>query len=148
MVADALGVQLDEIRERFHPPAITDKKLEIAVGTIEAGTIAGIRFETIGVVDGREAIIIEHVNRISDDVAPEWPRASHPLTYRIMIEGRPNIRGDFEIGFVDRGDDYHDQGAIATAMRVANAIPAVCEARPGLVSALELPFTLPRNAFR
>ena len=36
---------------------------------------------------------------------------------------------------------------IATAMRVVNAIPYVCEAPPGLVTSAELPPTLPRHAF-
>jgi hypothetical protein len=35
---------------------------------------------------------------------------------------------------------------IATAMRVVNAIPYVCDAPPGLVSALDLPLTLPKGA--
>ena len=36
---------------------------------IEAGTVGGVRFETIGVVDGRDAIVIEHVNRMAPDDA-------------------------------------------------------------------------------
>jgi hypothetical protein len=33
-------------------------------------------------------------------------------------------------------------------MRVVNAIPYVVEAKPGLLSALDLPLTLPHHAFR
>jgi hypothetical protein len=36
---------------------------------------------------------------------------------------------------------------VATAMRVVNAIPYVVEARPGLLSSLDLPITAPRGAF-
>jgi hypothetical protein len=36
---------------------------------------------------------------------------------------------------------------IATTMRIVNAVPAVCDAPPGLVSSLDLPLTLPRGAF-
>jgi hypothetical protein len=36
---------------------------------------------------------------------------------------------------------------LATAMRVVNAIPFVCEAPPGLVTSADLPPTLPRHAF-
>lgn len=147
MVADALGVQLDEIREKTHKPEVTEMKLEIAVGTIAPGTIAAIRFETVGVVNGREAIIIEHVNRISSDVALDWPSAAHPLTYRVIIEGKPNITCDFQFGFLHQGDDPSDHGMIGTAMRIVNAIPAVCEAKRGLLSALDLPLTVPQQAF-
>ena len=37
---------------------------------------------------------------------------------------------------------------VATAMRVMNAIPYVVEAKSGLLSALGLPLTLPRNVLR
>ena len=36
---------------------------------------------------------------------------------------------------------------VATAMRVVNAVPYVVAARPGLLSSLDLPLTLPRHAF-
>jgi hypothetical protein len=32
-------------------------------------------------------------------------------------------------------------------MRVVNAIPYVIDAAPGLLSSLDIPMTLPRNAF-
>jgi hypothetical protein len=35
----------------------------------------------------------------------------------------------------------------STAMRVVNAIPYVIDAAPGLLSSLDIPMTLPRNAF-
>jgi 4-hydroxy-tetrahydrodipicolinate reductase len=46
------------------------------------------------------------------------------------------MRCEFEMA-----DDHdHDLGArMAGASRMVNAIPAVCEARPGLLSALDLP---------
>ena len=37
---------------------------------------------------------------------------------------------------------------VSTAMRVVNAIPYVVEAKLGLLSALDLPLTLPRNVLR
>jgi hypothetical protein len=37
---------------------------------------------------------------------------------------------------------------VSTAMRVVNAIPYVVEAKPGLLSALDLPLTLPRHVLR
>ncbi len=44
------------------------------MGTVEAGTCGALRMQAIGVVDGREAIVIEHVTRLAHDVAPDWPR--------------------------------------------------------------------------
>ncbi len=64
LVAAALGVELDGIREDFDRVA-TDRTLEVACGTLEAGTCGALRTQTIGVVDGRDAIVIEHVNRMA-----------------------------------------------------------------------------------
>jgi len=36
---------------------------------------------------------------------------------------------------------------VATTMRVANAIPCVAAAEPGVVSSMDLPRLLPRRAF-
>ena len=90
MVADRLGVELDEIRETYEK-RVTDRDARGRGGTIEAGTVGAVRFETIGVVDGRDAIVIEHVNRMAPDLAPEWPTADRDGTYRIVIEGEPDL---------------------------------------------------------
>jgi hypothetical protein len=111
---------------------------------IEAGTVAAVRFETIGVVDGRDAIIIEHVNRVAPDVAPDWPTADAPGTYRIVVEGDPSFQCDLTLG---SQESFTEQGMIATTMRVVNAIPYVCDAPPGIVSSAELPPLLPKHAF-
>ena len=78
-VADQLGVVLSEIRETYEK-RITDRTLEVAAGTIPVGTVGAVRFETIGVVDGRDAIVIEHINRMAPDLAPDWPTSDCPVT--------------------------------------------------------------------
>ncbi len=143
MVADHLGVQLDAIRETYDK-RVTDRRLEVAAGVIEPGTVAAVRFETIGVVDGRDAIVIEHVNRMADDIAPDWPTAARDGTYRIVFEGDPDMTCELQMG---TPETFVDAGLVGTAMRVINAIPYVCEAAPGLVTSADLPATLPRHAF-
>jgi hypothetical protein len=149
MVADHLGAPLDEIRETYEKRT-TDRPLEVAAGSIEAGTVGAVRFETIGVVDGREAIVIEHVNRLAPDLAPEWATASAEGTYRILVEGTPSMRCELSFGGPSgpgQASDFSEQGMIATAMRVVNAIPYVCDAAPGLASSMTLPPLLPKQAF-
>ena len=142
MVADGLGWTIDRIEERYEK-RITDRRLDVASGPIEAGTVGAVRFETVAVVDGRDAIIIEHVNRMADDLAPDWPTAAQDGTYRVTIEGSPRI--DCELAF-GRGGVPGDDGMVATTMRIVNAIGPVLAAAPGLVSALDLPLTLPPGA--
>jgi hypothetical protein len=142
LVAAGLGVEIEEIREYFDRVP-TDRTLEVACGTIEAGTCGAVRTQTVGVVDGRECIVIEHVNRMAPDLAPEWPIGERDGTYTIHIEGDPDIDMTMTVG---------DPGAatagamVATAMRVVNAVPHVIAAPAGLVSSLDLPLTTPRHS--
>jgi len=142
MVAHALGAPLDGIRETYERRA-TDRTLEVASGVIEAGTCGAIRMETIGIVGGRDAIVIEHVNRMAPDLAPDWPTAERDGTYRILIEGNPGLQCDMTVG---TGETAQVEGMVATTSRIVNAIPHVVDAPPGLVGSLDLPLTLPRHA--
>ncbi|MCZ4499098.1 MAG: dihydrodipicolinate reductase [Marmoricola sp.] len=137
-VADGLGVELDEIRETYERRA-TERDLDVACGTIAAGTCGAIRMETIGVVAGRDAIVIEHVNRMADDIAPDWPTADRDGTYRIVVEGTPSMTCELTLGSPETASV---DGLVATAMRVVNAIPAVVAAGPGLVTSRDLPLTV------
>ncbi|HEY3671882.1 MAG TPA: dihydrodipicolinate reductase [Acidimicrobiia bacterium] len=143
MVADAMGVELEDIHECYDR-AVAPRRLEVACGVIEAGTVGAVRLATIGVVDGHDAIVIEHVNRMATDLAPEWPSAELDGTYRLMVEGEPDLRCDLAVG---TPETFGPSFSLATAMRVVNAIPAVCHASPGLVSSLDLPLTLPGHGF-
>lgn len=143
MVADHLGARLDGIRETYEKRT-SDRRIEVASGVIEPGTVAAVRFETIGVVAGRDAIVIEHVNRVAPDVAPDWPSAERDGTYRILVEGDPSFACELTLG---TPSSFTQQGMIATTMRIVNAIPYVCAAPPGLLSSMDLPPLLPRHAF-
>jgi hypothetical protein len=148
-LADGLGVRVDDIKETVERiPA--DFSFDTPTGHIAAGTIAAMRSTLTGYVDGNPTLVIDHVSRMHDDIAPDWPQphisiqprdlgyggASGQGVYRVEIEGSPSMRCEFEIA-----DDHdHDLGArMAGASRMVNAIPAVCAAKPGLLSALDLP---------
>ena len=143
MVAAAMGAKIDEIKETYEK-RVTPRRLEVAAGVIEEGTVGAVRFQTIGVIKGRDAIIIEHVNRMAADLAPEWAQAERDGTYKIIITGKPDMECTFTVG---QSDTASDDGMVATAMRIVNAIPMVCDAESGLASSLSLPLTLPRHAF-
>lgn len=133
LVADAIGLRLDEVIER-HEVIRADEDFEIASGVVEAGTISGMRFEIIGVADGEERIVVEHVTRLRDGDAPDWPQGEG---YRILVEGEPHVHLELSVSS-DLGDHNH-AGCLATAMHVINAIPAVVAASPGVKTFLDLP---------
>jgi 2,4-diaminopentanoate dehydrogenase len=152
LIADGLGLKIDEIRENFDRVA-TDRDLHVAFGTAGAGTCGALRTQAIAVINGREAITIEHVNRLAPDLAPEWGPGAQLPVYRVRIEGEPDIACDMTASLADpkASGSAMEAGAgamVSTAMRVVNAIPYVVEAKPGLLSVLDLPLTLPRNALR
>jgi 2,4-diaminopentanoate dehydrogenase len=148
-LADGLGVRIDDIKETVERlPA--DTSFDTPTGHVSAGTIAAMRSTLTGYVEGHPTFVIDHVSRMHDDIAPDWPQphisiqprdlgyggASGRGLYRVEVEGSPSMRCEFEMA-----DDHdHDLGArMAGASRMVNAIPAVCAAKPGLLSALDLP---------
>jgi hypothetical protein len=144
MVADALGVELDDIRETCEFQA-TPRDINTAFGLVEAGTVGATRARCIGVVDGQDIITIEHVDRLADDLAPDWLKGRTGGTdgiWRVIIDGEPSIDAEFEVGHRP-GESHNDHGLLATGMRAVNAIPWVCEAEPGIVDALHIPLTSP-----
>ena len=126
--------------------ASTDRDIEVAFGTIKAGTCGAVSTRAAGVVNGREAIVIEHIIRMARDVAPDWLASEFDATYRVDIEGDPDIHCAMNLGEAEGHGAGHAAMA-ATAMRVVNAIPYVVDAPAGLLSSLDMPNTLPRHAF-
>lgn len=133
LVAEALEVELDEITE-WHEVIRADDAFAIASGTIPAGGISGMHFEIRGMLDGRARIVVEHVTRLRDGDAPDWPRGAG---YRVVVTGEPTVKVELELSS-ERGDHNH-AGCLATAMQVLNAIPHVVAAPPGIVTDLDLP---------
>jgi hypothetical protein len=148
-LAAGLGVKIDHIDENVQRIA-AQAAFDTPTGHIAAGTIAAMRSILTGYVDGAPTFVVDHVTRMHDSIAPDWPQphisieprdygygpASGRGVYRVEVEGSPSMRCELELA-----DDHdHDLGArMAGASRMVNAIPAVCEARPGLLSALDLP---------
>lgn len=148
-LAAGLGVRINHIDESVERLA-ADESFDTPTGHIAEGTIAAMRSNLTGYVGEKPTFVVDHVTRMRDDLAPDWPQphisiaprdlsfgaASGRGVYRVEIEGSPSIRCELELA-----DDHdHDLGArIAGASRMVNAIPAVCAASAGLLSALDLP---------
>lgn len=137
MVADGLDIELDEIVDSFecaHAPS----DLETAAGVVRKGTIAGQHYKWAGMHRGHEAVVHETFWRMHDSVCPEWPSGKHSV--EIRGEGHMKIEFDWTI----LGEDI----LLSTGMHALNAIPAVCEAKPGIQTLLDLPWIMGKGAFR
>jgi hypothetical protein len=141
-IAAGLGVSLDRLDETYlRLPA--PETFRIDAGVVEEGTVAGLRFEVRGMVGDRPVVVLEHVTRLCDDIAPDWPQPLGESCYRVEVTGEPNYTLDLQLLGTD--GDHNTAGLKATAMRLVNAVPAVVAAPPGLVTALDLPLVTGRG---
>ncbi|WP_134738151.1 dihydrodipicolinate reductase [Nocardioides sp. 503] len=140
LIARALGVELDEVRETLERRPL-ERDVTNAMGRFAAGTQGALRFEVQGVVDGEAVIVVEHVTRITRDVAPDWPLPADggDGAHRVVIEGRPRIEINLEA--TDEGGNRAAGGNATAANRLVNAIPWLRAASPGLYDGLEVPLS-------
>ena len=138
-LADGLGVELDEVRER-HEPWVTAERIDCTMMTVPPGRVAAVRFAVEGVCNGRPVITMEHVNRLSVAAAPDWPYPPDDRpggVHRVTVSGDPGVEINAHVGLA--GTDHNQGGVIATAARAVNAIEPVCAAACGLLAAQDLP---------
>jgi hypothetical protein len=147
MLADHLGIKLDEIRESFEREYTTEA-FNTPMMPVPKDTCAAVHFRVEGMAYGRPVIISEHVNRLRDDIAPHWPMPpkGRQGIHRVTITGNPSVQLDCAISS-PHGD--HVMGSVqAGALRVVNAIPEICKRSPGIASTLDLPYTPSTNINR
>jgi hypothetical protein len=133
MIADGLGVDLDEI-ERTAEFEVAPQAIDIAAGTVGAGTIAAQRFCWAGIARGEPRIVLEAIYRARRDLVPEWPEVGGI----VRIEGRPQISFRLE-------EDWISNGLVGTALHAVHAVPHVCRAEPGIRTFLDLPLITGRH---
>ncbi len=147
MLADRLGIELDEIRESFERE-YTPEAFDTPMMHVPKDTCAAVRFRVEGIAYGRPVVISEHVNFLRDDITPHWPMPpkGRQGLHRATITGNPTVQLDCSMSS-PHGD--HVMGGVqAGALRVVNAIPEICKHSPGLVSTLDLPYTPSTNINR
>ncbi|MFE6922368.1 dihydrodipicolinate reductase [Nocardia sp. NPDC057663] len=138
LMARALGVELDEIRETLDRRALDAAVQTVQMGEFEAGTQGAVRFEVQGIVDGEPRIVIEHVTRIHPSCAPDWPTPPDgDGAHRVIIEGTPRIEVSVEA--TDEGGNRSAGGNATAVGRLVNAIDWLVDAEPGLYDALDVP---------
>lgn len=144
LLADQLEIDLDEITESYERH-YTDEAFDTPMMHVPKDTCDAVRFLVEGRVDGVPVIVTEHVNRLRDEAAPEWPTppSGRAGVHRCTVTGSPGVQLEC---FVTGEDGDHNTGGVqATAMRVINAIPSVCDHAPGLITTFDLPYTPARN---
>jgi hypothetical protein len=130
-VARALGVRFDQI-ESGVDVAPASRDLEIAVGTVPKGTVAGNKYWVNGIVDGKAFIRVEIYWLVEPGVIG-WPAPADRYQWTIEIEGRPSARVVIDaLPTLNGAGPPYDPGFHATMATAVNAVPFICEAPPGL----------------
>ncbi len=128
MVAEALGMELDEIREERQPIIASNERKGRSI-TIAPGLVAGCRHTAIASWRGEKRIELVHPQQVQPEI--EGVRTSD----HIIIRGEPNM---------DLRVEPEIPGGIGTAAIAVNVAPFVVAASPGLKSMADLP--VPRMA--
>lgn len=139
IIAKTLDYPLDSI-ETFVERRPLEAEVHVpGMGVFSQGSQGAFRFEVRGMRKGKARIVVEHITRIDDGCAPEWP-------YPPVGQGchQAVIRGNPELVVSYHGHDPVEPGPAgggncSAANRIVNAIPAVCAAAPGILSPLDLP---------
>ncbi|MDX6363684.1 dihydrodipicolinate reductase [Streptomyces sp. NPDC058274] len=138
LMARALGVELDDIRETMDRRALESTVSTRTMGEFAAGTQGAVRFEVQGIVEGEPRIVIEHVTRIHASCAPDWPTPPDgDGAHRVIIEGRPRI--EVTIESTDEGENRSAGGNATAVGRLVGAVDWLVDAEPGLYDALDVP---------
>jgi len=145
-LASGLGIEVDAIKDSVEQePAPED--FDVAVGTIKKGTVAAVRFQIEGMVEGKPVIVVEHVTRLRPDLRPDWAQPAQPGgSYRVEITGEPSYAMD--ICPTSRNGDHNYAAILAAAGRIVNAIPDVVAAAPGIRTTLDMPLVTGKGLYR
>lgn len=123
MMAAALGLELDEIRET-REPIISKTHRESKYITVEPGMVAGCRQRGYGIVNGKTVIELDH------------PQQINPSLENVDTGDYIKITGDVCINMANKPEI---PGGLGTINMCVNTIPQVLNAKPGLVSMIDLP---------
>jgi hypothetical protein len=128
MMAGALKTPIDDIGFRAEFATATED-LDLGWMDISKGMVCGLQMTFSGLVGGKSIIDLQLMWRLGRAMTPDWQAEG----YVVEIEGEPNARLHFE------AKDHTSGGGSTTAMNAVHAIPAACAARPGIVTAADLP---------
>ena len=138
LVAEALSLPLDSV-EASGEFATASGTVEIAAGTLEAGSLAAQRMTVSGVRRGRPLLQFRATWYCTTDLDPAWDvRATG---WHISVDGDAPV--DVDINFPVPAERWAATSPGYTAHRAVNAVPAVCQAAPGIRTTVELPHILP-----
>jgi 4-hydroxy-tetrahydrodipicolinate reductase len=150
----AMGVAIEDWKVVYETDSLRHD-VETGFGIVRAGTASVVHFELQAIDAGRPVAVVEHVDRVGCGAGPQWKKPHGPgeFAFRIEIDGTPSYWVEHEmahdvnvtLAMGEMGNVSHGK---STAMPLVNAIPAVCRAKPGLLSPHDIKLAVTRNVRR
>ena len=137
-IGEAIGLPIDEIEAKGELSA-TRNTLQIAAGTVEAGTVGAMRTTITCKHKGREVLRFRANWYVTTDIEDDWNLRDSG--WRVQTAGDTPLLVD--IHFPVPEEDYAAFTPGLTAHRPVNAIPVVCAAAPGIRTTADLPQIIP-----
>lgn len=150
LLAQGLGKNIDNVTTRLEVAKATEDipySLGLGLpnsGVVKQGTVAGQHYEWTAWADGSPLITYHFYWTMGEHVEPRWDIDSR---YQVVIEGDPPL----EVRLMSAPDaDGHRPflGLPWTGLLGATAVPSVCEARPGVLTHLDLGIIQPHGLVR
>ena len=139
LVAEAVGLPLDSVTATGEV-AVTPDKLTIAAGTLEAGTVAGMRTIITGSRYGRPLVTFTATWYCTEHLEPAWTVPGWD-GWRVHVDGDAPL--DVDIRFAIPRGQLGEMTPGYTANRAVNAVPYVCAAPAGIRTTVDLPQIIP-----
>jgi 2,4-diaminopentanoate dehydrogenase len=137
-LADAIGLPIDSV-EPGGDIAVATHDVEIAAGTVKAGTVAAQRPQATCLRDGKPLMRFRANWYVTTDLEPACDLRE--TGWRVQMFGDTPL--DLEIRFPVEPERYPQVSPGFTAHPAVNAISAVCEAQPGLRTTFDLGRVIP-----
>jgi 4-hydroxy-tetrahydrodipicolinate reductase len=115
--------------------AAATRPTELLAGRIDAGTIGAQRTTIVGLHRGEPVVRFTANWYCTSDLDPAWDLQSTGWRVRVRGDAPLDVALEFPVAL----DDLTNVTPGYTAHRAVNAIAAVCAARPGILSAYDLP---------
>jgi 4-hydroxy-tetrahydrodipicolinate reductase len=149
LMADCLRIQLDEVKFEYELGACT-KDVDLGWYQLPRGSLGGCYLKYVGSADRTPKVEMHLEWQMTPFTDPHWDIQACYIT---KIEGDPCIYSKHMI-FPKPGTDFSSPEAFAsvgmtiTGMPALNAIRAVVEAPPGIVTSADLPLRAFAGRFR
>ena len=89
LIGRGLGLEIDEITEEVERLPL-EESVDTVMGRFEKGTQGAFWLKVIGKSGGRERIVIDHITRIHESCAPDWPYPDEGVgDHRVIVRRRP-----------------------------------------------------------